>query len=342
MVSYFGNLFVKLNPFAILIIAAILGILGASLVINAILHKRYKVLQWDLEDDNNRKQAIFESKVLNSIVDDYKMAASLNKEINTQAIIEKHFNNQLSFLYLCERFVKWSVSLMIVLGLLGTFFGLTLSVGRLVELLSSSGNTDVLESMDSVVGGLINSVKGMSVAFITSLFGIASSIILTVVNIIFNVEQKREAVMIEIEEYLDNVLSNSIDKGEIKSDSLQGVQMAFSVEEFTTKLENAIKEITDVLSYRFASATGNIEEFSSSLLKSVEKFDDSLKTFAENTRDFSEFNYHLKNNIQRMSICFDDFTEDLKKNINNMSNISSQVERLSKSIDNLTEKIDRL
>lgn len=341
MTSYLGTLFVGLNPLAKIIIAVILMILVTSLVATAVLRRKYRNLQWDLINSENRNQAIFESKVLNSIIDDYKIAARGNNEINTQAIIEKHFNSQLSSLYLGERFVKWSVSLMIVLGLLGTFFGLTLSVGKLVKLLASNGNIDILGSMDSVVGGLIDSVKGMSVAFITSLFGIASSILLTIVNIIFNVEHARESVMVEIEEYLDNILSNQIEKHIEKTEQSIQSQIVTSIDEFTQKLEKSIKEITDVLSYRFAAATSGIEEFSSSLLKSVEQFDSSLKTFAENTRDFSEFNHHLRNNIQRMSISFDDFTEGLNKNTKDLVKGYEVMEHLSKSMENLAEKIDK-
>ncbi len=330
MTTYFSNLFGKLNPFAIVIIAMILAILGTALALSVVIRNRYKEISIDIKDKENRDAAIFESKVLNAIIDDYKVAAKGNREINTQAIIEKNFNNELNSLYLGERFIKRSVSLMIILGLLGTFYGLTLSIGKLVELLSSSNNADVLDSMDSVVQGLINSVKGMSVAFVTSLFGISSSILMTIFNTVLGVEELRETVMVEIEEYLDNSLAEGIYKEET-TESILNEELKSTIKEFGDKLESNIKEISNIMSYRFTAAASSIEEFSGSLEKSVDRFDKSLQTFAENTRDFSEFNHHLKTNIQRMNVTFDDFTEELK---GSTEGLSKSIESLARSIDN--------
>ncbi|MCT4564700.1 MAG: MotA/TolQ/ExbB proton channel family protein [Maledivibacter sp.] len=335
-----SNIFSKLNPLAIVIIAAILAIFISAFVISLSLRKRYFSMLWDLQEDKNREAAIFESKVFNDIVDDYKLAAKARvNEINTQAIIEKNFNKELSSQYLGEKFIKRAVSLMIVLGLLGTFYGLTLSISELVKTLAASGGIDVLDSMDSVIEGLISSVKGMSVAFVTSLFGIASSILLTIISIFVGVEEVRESVMIEMEEFLDNTLAQRVGTIVETPEALVKNELVESLGEFNVKLEKSMKEISEVLSVRLASATSGIEQFSESLLKSVEKFDNSLNVFAENTRDFSEFNHHLKTNIQRMNVSFNDFSEELKHNTKEIA-IGLQIENLSKSVDKLAKKID--
>ncbi len=341
MTAYFSNLFGELNPFAIVIIALILGILVTAFVGSIIIRSRYRKIFYDIQDKENRDMALFESKVLNYIVDDYKIAAKGNRQINTQAIIEKNFNNELSSIYTGERFVQKSVSLMIILGLLGTFYGLTLSIGKLVELLSNSNNTDVIDSMDSVVSGLINSVEGMSVAFVTSLFGIASSIVITIFNTILGVEDIRESVMIEIEEYLDNVLAEGIEKPET-AESIINDELKLTIKEFGDKLEKNVSEISDIMSYRFTSAANSIDEFSGSLAKSVDKFDESLKTFSENTRDFTEFNHHLKTNIQRMNVTFDDFTEELRTSTKDLAVGQEVLKELSKSIEDLAKNIEKM
>jgi hypothetical protein len=46
---------------------------------------------------------------------------------------------------------------------------------------------------------------------------------------------------------------------------------------------------------------------------SVIHFEQALQTFASNTRDFQEFNAHLKDNVQRMSLGFADMGEALKE-----------------------------
>jgi hypothetical protein len=44
----------------------------------------------------------------------------------------------------------------------------------------------------------------------------------------------------------------------------------------------------------------------------VARFEAALATFAASTTGFQEFNAHLKDNIQRMSLSFGDFSETLK------------------------------
>ncbi|HEY6877359.1 MAG TPA: hypothetical protein VI299_05035, partial [Polyangiales bacterium] len=45
----------------------------------------------------------------------------------------------------------------------------------------------------------------------------------------------------------------------------------------------------------------------------IGRFEGALGTFANNTRDFHEFNLHLKDNIQRMSLSFADLSESLRR-----------------------------
>jgi hypothetical protein len=42
-------------------------------------------------------------------------------------------------------------------------------------------------------------------------------------------------------------------------------------------------------------------------------FDEALNRFAGSTREFQEFNLHLKDNIQRMSLSFGDLSSALKE-----------------------------
>ncbi|WP_165916320.1 MotA/TolQ/ExbB proton channel family protein [Marinisporobacter balticus] len=306
------NVLGKLNPLAIVLIVAIIGVFMVGFVATVVIRKKYMNIREDLLDAQNRENSKYDYKVLNLIIEDYKRAAKGNQEVNTQAIIERNFNSELSRLNLGERFIKNAVSLMIILGLLGTFYGLTLSIGKLVEMLSASGNVDMLNSMESIVSGLMNSVKGMSVAFVTSLFGIAGSIIFTILNIIYDVETEREAVMIVLEEYLDNHVALAFSKEKKTEYELLDEALKGTFRELGGKMENSIKYVADGLGNQFTAATRDIGLSSKALLESVQLFDQSLKDFKENTRDFSEFNYQLRTNIERMNVGFADLTNDLK------------------------------
>jgi hypothetical protein len=45
----------------------------------------------------------------------------------------------------------------------------------------------------------------------------------------------------------------------------------------------------------------------------VGKFEAALTRFSGSTRDFQEFNLHLKDNIQRMSLSFGDLSDALRR-----------------------------
>lgn len=304
----------RLNPLAIGIIALILAIMLVSIAVSILIRKKYSEIgaALDITKATNEPPGGFE--VLSSIVDDYKNTAKGNiDEINTQVIIEKNFNLHHKGLYIGERFVKSSVSLMIILGLLGTFYGLTLSIGKLVELLSNSANAEVLSSMDSIVDGLINSVRGMSVAFITSLFGIASSIIITIFNILFNISDVRESLMIEIEEYLDNKLALELNRDNRDKYDMITQNLKDTFESFGNKITDNFKYVINVSSENLAAATKEMENTASGLLHVIQRFENAIDKFNDNTKDFSQFNHELRTNIQRMNVTMSDFTSDLKK-----------------------------
>jgi len=47
----------------------------------------------------------------------------------------------------------------------------------------------------------------------------------------------------------------------------------------------------------------------------VQRFEDALTRFASSTGEFHQFNLHLKDNIQRMSLCFADLSNTLQAQV---------------------------
>lgn len=277
-----------------LIIVTIVVLLFVAIFVNFIIRVRYNSIERELNRHYDPTIS-FEHEVLSWIVRDAKKAQYRHpREINTQAIIETNFQRELKTLLVGERFLKSVTGLLIILGLVGTFYGLTLSVGRLVILVSGdiSGITDIAESMTQ---GLAQALSGMSVAFTTSLFGIVSAIVMTLFNVFYNIPDRRAAVMVRIENYLDNALlgPEGIDS-EAEDTSISGQR---SGQLLTPEIEGVVT--------RFGQSVQQLE-------RAVTQFDSALEKFALNTRDFQEFNLHLKDNIQRMSLSFGDLTESLK------------------------------
>ena len=311
----------QLNLLAIIIIVSILFIFFSAVFISFSMKNRYHQLGESLQGMKEDRPG---HPVLQSIFDNYRAAAKGNHhEVNTQAIIERFFNQDLHTLSLGERYVRAAVSLMIILGLLGTFYGLTLSIGKLVELLHAGQSTDMLTSMDSIIGGLIDSVRGMSVAFVTSLFAIASAVMLTLFNIFINIEASREKLFVDIEEYLDNVVALQVSK-EIDSEyEMLNKALKTTLDDFAQNMETSFTYVVQSFQGPLTAATAEIGNASDQLLKSIAMFDRSLTNFRDNTRDFGEFNHHLRTNIDRMNVGFADLTESLKESSRTMYHSST-------------------
>lgn len=305
------NIVNQLNPLAIAITVFILVIFFSAVIVSIAIRGKYHKLGESLREMKDNQQG---HPVLEGIFESYRTAAKGNhSEVNTQAIIERHFNQDFRSLNVGERFVKSAVSLMIILGLLGTFYGLTLSISNLVELLSAGQNTEMLTSMDSIIGGLINSVRGMSVAFVTSLFAIASAVLLTLFSIFNNIEATREKLYIDVEEYLDNVVALEISKELDSEYEMLNKALKGTLDDFSANMEKSFSYVVESFQGPLTAATSEIGNASDQLLKSIALFDRSLNNFRENTRDFAEFNHHLRTNIDRMNVGFADLTETLKE-----------------------------
>jgi hypothetical protein len=275
------------------IIAVILTLVLIAIVLTIVIRLRYASLERELRRFSGGG---FESRVLSRIVSDAETVRASNPyDLNTQAIIERAFDAELRGLLVGERFIKASTGLLIILGLVGTFYGLTLSIGRLVALVTGDGaaNTEI----DSLMSGLAQALSGMSVAFSCSLFGIVSAIVMTLIGVFANVADRRTAVMVQIEAFLDNELAVA---------RRPGAAAAAGPARPGVAMNAATSEDLERLMQGFGASVEQLQS-------SVTQFEAALMNFSATTRDFREFNFHLKDNVQRMSLSFGDLSETLKE-----------------------------
>jgi hypothetical protein len=281
-----------LNVSGFVILLAILTLLVGGIVATFVVRARYGRLAEDLRQNGDSGR--FDGPVLNEITRAALSALRLAGDasgVNTQAIVEQHVQTSLRGLLVAERFVKATTGLTIIFGLVGTFYGLSMSIGKLVALVA--GNVaDSTEIAQSLTRGLVDALAGMSVAFSSSLFGILAAIIMTLLGVFFGIGERRTAVMVQIEAYLDNVLlSQARERGApLSPPGLRGGS--------DPRLEQALAT--------FGQSVDRLDGV-------VGQFETALSTFASSTRDFKEFNHHLKDNIQRMSLSFADLSEALKQ-----------------------------
>ena len=285
-----------LDPSGYVIIALILTLLTLGIILTLTIRAKYAGLERDLRRHGSA-EASFEARVLNAIVRHAQAALAVHGgEINAQAIIENNFQSELKSLLVGERFIKASTGLLIILGLVGTFYGLTLSIGKLVALVAGD-ESNAADITQSLTHGLTQALSGMSVAFTCSLFGILGAIVMTLLGVFANVADRRTALMVQIEAYLDNEWLGGA-----------GAERASAGGGFGARSGSAAGAQLEAAVADFGAAIGQLHQ-------TVATFESALQSFSSTTRDFREFNLHLKDNVQRMSLSFGDLSETLKEQV---------------------------
>lgn len=219
------------------------GIIGAILIVFAVciisavkVKAGYGILRMKLKNKDYRRDARFQSEFINSVVDEYTVAVSTNgSDINTSAIVDKCIQRDLKGLLSGERFIKSSVSTMIILGLLGTFLGLTQSVSSLSTFFQNG--EDVNSVLQSAGTGIMDAISGMGTAFSTSLVGVFCSIIITLTGLGSVAEESRMAMITDLEDYLDNTLYSIVADEYSTKDTKIYVAVSRALDEFLDKLK---------------------------------------------------------------------------------------------------------
>jgi hypothetical protein len=275
------------------IIAAIVLLAALGIGLTFWIRARYGRIAADLRE--RADGGVFDTAVLNQIARDTRAALQRSAaDVNAQAIIEHNFQAQLRGLMIGERFVRSCTGLLVILGLVGTFYGLTLSIGKLAALVSGDAG-DASAITESLIAGLTQALTGMSVAFSSSLFGIVAAIAMTLLGVFFSVADRRNELMAQVEDYLDNALRPAV-----------LAALAAAAPAATRALPGGGGAASDGALAAFEQSVARLDGV-------VAQFETALSAFATTTRDFREFNLHLKDNVQRMSLSFGDLSETLKE-----------------------------
>ena len=161
---------------------------------------------------------------------------------------------------------RYIVGLLVFLGLLGTFWGLLKTIGSVGDVISGLGidDTNLAGFFNKLKEGLRSPLEGMSVAFSSSLLGLAGSLILGFVDLQLGQSQSRFSQFAE-KILLNNSIPDFINtNNNIDTTTLYTVQkiydnldnLVFSIKEtshnqkeiyhFIQSLNNQIKELTNL------------------------------------------------------------------------------------------------
>jgi hypothetical protein len=122
---------------------------------------------------------------------------------------------------------RYIVSLLIFLGLLGTFYGLATTVPAVVETIKSLAPTpgeDGMEVFGRLMNGLEKQLGGMGTAFSSSLLGLAGSLVVGLLELFAGHGQNR--FYRELEEWLSTITRLGFSSGEGEGSGDQGMMTA--------------------------------------------------------------------------------------------------------------------
>ncbi len=314
--NYLISLFksIELSGQAVIILIFILFIL--AFVANILIRIKYSRLRKQVNDRENRRAGTFKNEMLNKIVQDYKIAGEVNSNnVNTQAIIEKNFAEHAGLSQLGETFVRKSMGIMVTLGLLGTFIGLTISVSELVNVLLQDIGSSSLD-WNEILVRLAGAARGMGAAFTTSLVGLFGSVILNLTLIAIDCEEQKRALMVDIEEYLDNNIAVLIAKDKETEYTMMNRILKDTFVEFGEKIEVSLRNTVNDFAENLTNVVMDVSVSSQALDTTVERFDLAIINLGNTLHDMSDFNLNLKENVEKMDVSFIKMSESLSNSSN--------------------------
>ena len=172
---------------------------------------------------------------------------------------------------------RYLVGLLVFLGLLGTFWGLLKTIGSVGNVISSLGidDTNVAGFFNSLKDGLNAPLEGMSIAFSSSLLGLAGSLILGLLDL--NLGQAQNKFSQYFEKILNNNSSPDFSKVEDKPtgeaiqkiyDNLENLINAFKQSsDNQTKISNNLDKFNEILN-KINSNSSNLDKQLSNFLSS--------------------------------------------------------------------------
>lgn len=262
---------------------------------------------------------------IRTTVEEYKEFHLAGSEVNTQALIEKNlFKEKMLLVGIirtpignCTKMLQHLPSFAIILGVMGTFIGLTRSMFSMQQTLLTLGNTTGASSVSisNIVQAIASPFEGMSLAFITSIAGIGTALLLNIVQAGFlsggqSLSFLVGKVFTECESFLDHHIQVQLLSEKPKdtyeklldrladkvSESFQQTigDFAKDMVHFTEKLDHAMTEVNQILSSqreysdRFAESANSLEGFGQTFSKATDTFDHAYQGVAARIKSLEE------------------------------------------------------
>ena len=234
---------------------------------------------------------------------------------------------------------RYTIGLLIFLGLLGTFWGLLETVGSISNVISglSIESGDAAAVFSSLKRGLETPLSGMGTAFSSSLFGLAGSLVLGFLDL--QAAQAQNRFYNDLEEWLSSV--TRLSSGAIGGDGEQGVPAYVQalLEQTAESLENLQRTLA-----RGQESRANADAGIHALANKIETLTDQMRTEQALMKSLAETQVAMKpilqqiaDNADRSSGGVDDATQAHIRNLD--VHVGRMVDELRTGRDDLVQQI---
>lgn len=215
------------------------------------------------------------------------------------------------------KLVQMTVSIFILLGVLGTFIGLTISLGSI-----NAADEQLIENIAAVL-------TGIDVAFYTSIIGMSFSLIMTVLIKLLNTEYMLTDLMLQVESLLE---------GEEQAGMGKLIQVSEGIQTAIGSLEERTQASLNNMEQSFSG----FQEYTDGLQQSAKDLATFNEGLSDNLDDFKELFNHMK----QVTDGFGEGTDKLNHNFDTLfayfKKNDQKNERMAQAFENTHEKITTL
>src|SRR5690625_664876 len=239
-----------------------------------------------------------------------------SRSVHVETFVQEKFSSWRMFNIPVVNLIKMvqaTISIFILIGVLGTFIGLTISLGSI----NSAG--------DQLVENVANVLSGIDVAFYTSIVGMGFSLLMTVLVKVFNTEYMLTDMMLMVE-------SNLV------RDEQEGMGRLIDVSETMNESILSLQATNQDSLQRIVQAFAGFQEYTTGLQKSAEDLATFNEGLSHNLDDFQEL-------FQQMKMVTDGFgkgTTELNKNFASLFTYFKKTdrknERMAEAFEQTTQK----
>lgn len=309
-----------------LIILLILAVFITGIIISIKVKGYYRDLDNDVRDKEIDDE-VFESEELNRILKRFKKSTECGTDnINTQVIIEKNLKDKYIKM---EGMTKLIPAMLIALGLLGTFLGLTLAIFDTKTALGG------ISSIDKFTKEMQTPISSMATAFWTSIFGVSTSMVLNI--FIDGMKHSKNKFYNELEDYLDNEIFANHAKtfNTIFEEFSRTVKLTMLT--LTEEMTNLFKDGVEELVSKINASSIDLTESANGLAEYTKEFKILVKTFDNTVHSFEAPVASFNNSVANFVVTSDNLSETVESGFREFVHASNN---LDKSMMNLSSNID--